>query len=49
MEKGTDTFSYLRVTYYFYDGWDTAKPTPIGNENFDLWCETNNFSDYTFC
>ncbi len=24
---------------YGLDGWDTAKPSPVGNENFDAWVE----------
>jgi RHS repeat-associated protein len=27
------------VERYGLDGWDTAKPNPIGNENFDTWVD----------
>jgi hypothetical protein len=27
------------TTRYALDGWDSAKPGPIGNEHFDVWAE----------
>ncbi|MBX9680524.1 MAG: RHS repeat-associated core domain-containing protein, partial [Gemmataceae bacterium] len=27
------------VTKYAYDGWNSAKPRPIGNENWDVWAD----------
>ena len=29
------------VTRFAMDGWDPAKPTPIGNENWDIWGDLN--------
>jgi YD repeat-containing protein len=29
----------VATRYYGLDGWDTAKPTPAGNENIDTWVE----------
>jgi RHS repeat-associated protein len=28
-------------TRFGYDGWNPAKPTPTGNENFDVWADLN--------
>jgi len=33
-QNGTTT-----TTYYGLDGWNPAKPKPLANENFDVWCE----------
>jgi uncharacterized protein RhaS with RHS repeats len=35
--------SMTTVAYdrFGYDGWDTAKPDPTGNENFDNWVDLN--------
>jgi hypothetical protein len=29
---------------YALDGWDSAKPSPIGNEHFDVWAELDGTS-----
>ena len=31
----------LYTDRYGYDGWDTAKPIPVANENFDAWVDLN--------
>ncbi len=35
------------VERYAYDGWDTAKPRPIGNEQFDVFIDLDGTSDLT--
>ncbi len=32
---------------YGHDGWDTAKPAPIGNENFDVWVDLDGSNNLT--
>ncbi len=32
---------------YGHDGWDTAKPAPIGNENFDVWVDLDGSNTLT--
>ena len=29
----------LQVQKYMLDGWNPAKPAPVGNENFDVWAD----------
>src|SRR6185437_10366219 len=31
----------LTVARYGMDGWNPAKPTPVGTENFDSWADLN--------
>jgi RHS repeat-associated protein len=33
--------SSAEVTKFAVDGWNPAKGTPVGNENFDVWAELN--------
>ncbi len=35
------------VERYAYDGWDTAKPSPIGNEQFDVFIDLDGTNDLT--
>ncbi len=35
------------VERYAYDGWDTAKPRPMGNEQFDVFLDLDGTNDLT--
>ena len=39
IERDAFNGSTTTTTKYELDGWDPAKPTPVGNENFDTWAE----------
>src|SRR6266481_4257777 len=36
-----DTVGTTVVTRFGYDGWNPSKPTPVGNENWDVWVDLN--------
>jgi hypothetical protein len=41
----TDGNGSWDITQRFaYDGWNPAKPSPIGTENFDVWADLNGSS-----
>src|ERR1700682_1669965 len=36
-EKDVTQSGVTTTTRFAYDGWDPARPTPVGTENFDIW------------
>jgi RHS repeat-associated protein len=39
--------STTTVTRFGMDGWNTAKPTPVANENFDTWADLDRSNNLT--